>query len=81
MNQSDDRILELLDESGLVLSPAVISINLEYTRQWVSERLVLLLQAGLVEKTEPSYYSISELGERYLEGNISREFLEDRDPT
>jgi biotin operon repressor len=76
MNQTDDRILSLLDESGLLLSPSVIAVNLEYSRNWVSSRLSRLLEAGLVEKSEPSYYSISELGQQYLSGEIDAQTLE-----
>lgn len=80
MNQTDDRILALLDESDLLLSPAVIAVNLNYTRNWVSKRLARLLDAGLVEKPESSYYQITELGRQYLEGEIDAEVLESADP-
>ena len=77
MNQTDDRILLLLEESGLMLSPAVIAANLEYTRGWVSKRLRKLLEAGLVEKSQSSYYEITERGEQYLAGEINANILED----
>nr|WP_254280668.1 winged helix-turn-helix domain-containing protein [Halomicroarcula marina] len=78
MNQTDDRILALLDESGLMLSPAVIAVNLDYTRNWVSKRLALLLDAGLVQKSQSSYYEITDLGEQYLSGEIDASVLEDK---
>lgn len=77
MNQTDDRILDLLDESGLLLSPAVIAVNLDYSRNWVSKRLARLLEAGLVEKSESSYYEITDLGQQYLSGQIEAEVLEE----
>ena len=77
MNQTDDRILSLLEESGLMLSPAVIAANLDYTRGWVSKRLRKLLEAGLVRKSQSSYYEITELGEQYLGGEIEAQVLED----
>jgi len=77
MNQTDDRILSLLEESGLMLSPAVIAANLDYTRGWVSKRLRKLLEAGLVEKSQSSYYEITERGEKYLVGEIEAGILED----
>ncbi|MGB9951038.1 winged helix-turn-helix domain-containing protein (plasmid) [Haloarcula marismortui] len=77
MNQTDDRILLLLEESGLMLSPAVIAANLDYTRGWVSKRLRKLLEAGLVEKSQSSYYEITERGEQYLAGEINANILED----
>lgn len=77
MNQTDDRILLLLEESGLMLSPAVLAANLDYTRGWVSKRLRKLLEAGLVEKSQSSYYEITERGEQYLAGEINANILED----
>ena len=75
MNQTDDRILELLDESGLVLSPSVIAVNLDYTRNWVSRRISQLVDAGLIEKVDGSYYEISELGQAYLKGDVDAKVL------
>ncbi len=76
MNQTDDRILELLNESGLILSPAVIAKNLQYSRSWVSERTGKLVNAGLVEQVDDGYYRISSLGQAYLEGSVDAEELE-----
>jgi predicted transcriptional regulator len=76
MNQTDDRILSLLEESGLLLSPSVIAVNLEYSRNWTSKRLSRLLDAGLVEKNDSSYYRITDLGQQYLAGTIDAEVLE-----
>jgi len=77
MNQTDDRILSLLEESGLILSPAVIAVNLDYSRGWVSKRLRKLLEAKLVERSESSYYTITERGEQYLAGEIEADVLEE----
>jgi len=77
MNQTDDRILELLDESGLILSPAVIAVNLEYNRSWISRRISKLVDAGLVETINEGYYRITDLGRDYLEGEIDVKELED----
>jgi len=76
MNQTDDRILELLNESSLILSPAVIARNLQYSRSWVSERTGKLVNAGLVEQVDDGYYRISGLGQAYLEGSVDAEELE-----
>nr|WP_276255596.1 winged helix-turn-helix transcriptional regulator [Halovivax sp. TS33] len=77
MNQTDDRILELLEESGLVLSPAVTAVNLDYSRNWVSRRMSKLEKAGLLERVNGSYYKISDKGQAYLEGVIETSELED----
>jgi Mn-dependent DtxR family transcriptional regulator len=70
MNQTDDRILELLDESGLELSPAILARDLDYSRSWVSRRLKKLLNAGLVSVEDSSYYSITQKGRDYLSGKL-----------
>jgi len=77
MNQTDDRILELLDESGLLLTPAVLAKNLEYNRSWVSERISILVDAGLVENPEKSFYTITDRGRAYLSGELDADDLED----
>ena len=76
MNQTDDRILDLLADSDLILSPAVIAINLDYTRNWVSRRVSKLEGAGLIESINGSYYRITETGREYLSGEVDAEALE-----
>ncbi|MDB2285458.1 helix-turn-helix domain-containing protein [Halorubrum ezzemoulense] len=75
MNQTDDRILELLDESDLILTPAVIARNLDYTRNWISRRISELEDAGLVDPVDSGYYRISERGRAYLAGEIDADDL------
>lgn len=76
MNQTDDRILELLDESGLELTPSVLAQNLEYSRSWVSRRTSKLRSAGLVEVNNSNYYSITDRGRAYLTGELDAAELE-----
>ena len=76
MNQTDDRVLELLDESNLILSPAVVAKNLDYSRNWVSRRMSKLSNVGLVEEVDRGYYQISEKGRAYLSGEIDASSLE-----
>jgi predicted transcriptional regulator len=76
MNQTDDRILELLDESGLELSPVVISRNIDYSRSWVSQRLTGLVDASLVSVADGSYYSITKKGRDYLAGDLDADDLQ-----
>ena len=77
MNQTDDRILDLLDESDLTLSPAVVAVNLDYSRNWVSRRMSRLEDAELVEKVDGSYYRITDRGRAYLEGELDADELEE----
>jgi predicted transcriptional regulator len=76
MNQTDDRILELLAESDLILTPAVIGKNLEYTRNWISRRIGKLEDASLVEPVDSGYYRITDRGRAYLSGEIDADELE-----
>nr|WP_238992175.1 winged helix-turn-helix domain-containing protein [Halorubrum terrestre] len=75
MNQTDDRVLELLAESDLILTPAVIAKNLEYTRNWVSRRIGKLEDADLVEPVDSGYYRITDRGRAYLSGEIDADEL------
>nr|WP_238392144.1 winged helix-turn-helix domain-containing protein [Halorussus amylolyticus] len=79
MNQTDDYILEILDESDLILSPSIIAVNLDYTRNWVSKRLGKLREAGLVERLNEGHYRITEKGREYLAGEIEADELEPSD--
>nr|WP_311170636.1 winged helix-turn-helix domain-containing protein [Halobellus sp. ZY16] len=76
MNQTDDRVLELLEESGLILSPAVIAKNLDYSRNWVSRRLGKIVDADLVEQIDDGYYRITDRGRAYLAGELDADDLE-----
>jgi len=76
MNQTDDRILETLDESGMILTPVVLAQNLDYSRTWVSTRISKLVEAGLVENPESSFYQITDRGRDYLSGDLKAEQLE-----
>jgi len=76
MNQTDNRILELLDESNLILSPAVTAVNLDYSRNWVSRRMSKLEDADLIEKVNGSYYQITDRGRAYLEGDLEADDFE-----
>lgn len=70
MQPMDDRILEALQSSGLILSPAIIAYNIDMSREAVTRRLKVLSEHGLVNKVERGKYEIRELGEQYLEGEI-----------
>lgn len=70
MTPLDDRILEVLESAGLVLSPAIIAYNLDKSREAVSRRLSELADHGLVTKVERGKYKITDQGSGYLEGEF-----------
>ncbi|MFC7214577.1 MarR family transcriptional regulator [Saliphagus sp. GCM10025334] len=76
MTQADDRILETLDDSGLVLSPKILSVNTDYSRHYLSTRLAELLESGLVNRVDDGLYEITDLGHAYLEGDLEADDLE-----
>lgn len=76
MTQGDDRILETLAESNLILSPAVIAINTDYTRNYINKRMGTLRENDLVERIDGGYYRISDKGRAYLAGNLGADDLE-----
>ncbi|WP_345780647.1 helix-turn-helix domain-containing protein [Haloplanus pelagicus] len=71
----DERILEALDSSGLILSPAVISINIDKSRSEVNRRLSTLVEYGLVTRVQRGYYEITETGQQYLAGELDASTL------
>jgi DNA-binding IclR family transcriptional regulator len=64
----DDRVLELFHTSDLVLTPAIIAYNIDYSRGEVNRRLAELETHGFVEKVERGKYRLTEQGEQYLQG-------------
>ena len=71
----DDRILEALATSGLVLSPSVIAFNIDKARSEVNRRLSVLVDHGLVERVKRGYYKITETGDQYLAGDLDPDDL------
>lgn len=68
MNPTDDQILEILDKSGIVLSPSIIAYNLGLDRAHVNRRLSEFVEKGFVTKIDRGKYEISQKGQDYLEG-------------
>lgn len=68
MTPLDDSILELCCSSGLVLTPAIIGFNIEYSRAEVNRRMSKLERHGLIERIERGKYRITSSGKRYVRG-------------
>jgi len=73
---TDERILEALQSSEMILSPSVIGKNISRSREEVTRRLSVLVDYGLVNRVERGYYEITDLGEDYLTGKIDTNNLE-----
>lgn len=68
MRPMDDSILEVFHSSDLILTPAIIALNIDCTREEVNRRLSTLESNDFVEKVERGKYQITSLGEWYLRG-------------
>ncbi len=71
MTPLDDAILDLCAETGLVLTPAVIAVNLDYSREEVNRRLTTLKSRGFIERVERGKYRIAGRGEQYVRGPLA----------
>jgi DNA-binding IclR family transcriptional regulator len=72
----DDRILEALESSGMILSPAVIALNIDKSRGEVNRRLSTLVEYGLVTRVKRGYYEITANGKQYLAGDLDASELD-----
>jgi len=75
----DERILEVLSSSDLILSPTIIAENIDKSRAEVSRRLSVLSEYGLVVRVRRGRYEISEKGDEYLSGTIDANQISDRE--
>jgi predicted transcriptional regulator len=75
MTSADNRILEFLRDKEIVASPRVISVNIDYDRQYVSKRLRILAQNDLVDNIDTGLYQITDRGRLYLDGELEKDDL------
>lgn len=75
MTSADNRILEFLQETSIVATPKVIAANIDYSQQYVNERVRILDQNDLVENTGGALYCITAQGRQYLAGDLDAEDL------
>jgi predicted transcriptional regulator len=76
MTQADERVLEFLHEKDIIASPSVIAANIDYTQEYISRRCRKLTNAGLLQRADASNYRVTDLGERFLAGEVNAEELE-----
>lgn len=79
MTQADERVLEFLREKDIVASPSVIAANIGYTSEYISRRCRKLAEAELLQPVDPSNYQLTQLGERFLAGEVEAEALKRED--
>lgn len=69
MTPLDDRIMSLFHSTDLVLSPALIAYNIDYSRDEVNRRLSVLTEHGLLERVDHGKYGLTAAGEHYFYGD------------
>lgn len=67
MRPIDEQILELFRSADLVLTPAIVAYNIDYSTKEVNRRLSVLTDHGFVERIERGKYQLTEIGEQYLQ--------------
>ncbi|WP_254531493.1 winged-helix domain-containing protein [Natrinema gelatinilyticum] len=84
MSKNDDTILEFLSETGAAFSKRGLEVNferrdIEISYSTIKRRIRRLEVVGLITCVEEKggYYEITNLGETYLDGNLSAEELEE----
>lgn len=75
MKPTDDQILEILGDSGLVLTPQIIAFNAGFDRSHVNKRLSEFVEKGLVRRVERGKYEITNEGRGYLSGEVDADKL------
>lgn len=76
MTRTDDEILEYLLEERAG-TPKRIADVIEKHNNYVNARLSILAEYGLVDKPSRGFYTITDLGEAYLAGELDASELED----
>lgn len=71
MRPMDERILEVFHSSGLVLTPAIVAYNIDYSKKEVNRRLSELADHDFVERVERGKYRMTDIGEHYLQGQFA----------
>lgn len=74
---ADDRILEIMGETNLQLSPKILAAETPFHKKHIQKRLRVLLMAGLVSKEGKGLYRITDLGRRYLTGEATADEIPD----
>ncbi|MCU4926934.1 hypothetical protein OB905_13245 [Halobacteria archaeon AArc-dxtr1] len=75
MKPTDDAILEYVRDAREV-PPAVIGRNISSHPDYVGQRCRTLAKNDLLHRADDGYYSLAELGRRYLDEEISADELE-----
>ena len=74
MKPADDAILEYTRDAGEV-PPSVIARNVDIHPKYAGERSRELANYGLLDRSSDGYYSLTSIGEEYLEEQFNAQSL------
>ncbi len=74
MTPMDDEILQVFHSTQLILSPSIISQNIQRSRDEVNRRLRTLENHGFVSRVDRGQYKLTPQGEQYLHGGTYESF-------
>jgi len=75
MNPVDDQIMEILKESGAG-TPNSLAQELERNNDYLGRRCRELTSYGLLERPSRGLYVLTDLGEKYLDGDLDASELD-----
>lgn len=78
MKPADDSILEYVRDAGEV-PPKVIGRNVDIHSKYAGERCREMAEKGLLNRFNDGYYSLTDLGRRYLNEELVAGELEEGD--
>lgn len=77
---ADYEILMFFETHDIIVSPAVVAANIEYDRGYVNKEFRRLSDADLLENAD-GMYTLSTLARDFLNGDVSPEKIEEKEPS
>lgn len=78
MTPADDSILEVLSEIGPhAATPVTLAHSIDYSHSYLARRCRALAEHELVANPDGTLFVITDRGQAYLDGELSREELEE----
>ena len=77
MSPIDYEILSFFESHNIIINPSSLAANIKYERGYVADRCLLLIQSGILEQLYGPKYRLTDLGERFVEGEADASELVD----
>lgn len=69
---ADYEIFIFYEKHDIAITAKSLAANIDYSREYVNRRMRVLEDVGLLDN-ENGIYELTELGRRYLAGNVGRD--------